>query len=303
MFLTGPDSLGFDAGDLRGLKRAAIRRVRQLADGCAFVLAQRYKPVYIAGHIDALPVLGVHHQTGDYARWHRRRFVRRRADRIALLGVSDDVRDDLRASLPGVDAETLHHAYRPGPLLERAAARAELGLDEGRWLGCVARLHPIKDHATLLRAVARTEWRLALVGAGPLESDLRGLANELGIRARVRFCGEIPDAARLYRAFDRFVLASHREGFGLVLLEAMAAELPIVASDAMAEIVGDAGRLYATGDVDALAAALQAPPVSNPDRIQLFSPESIRNRFWGLPFCARFVDNARPHGNPATRHR
>ena len=73
--------------------------------------------------------------------------------------------------------------------------------------------------------------------------------------------------------------------------------------DYLAEIVGDAGRLFATGDVDALAAALQAPPVSNPGRIQLFAPVSIRDRFWSLPFCARFVDNARPHGNTATRHR
>jgi glycosyltransferase involved in cell wall biosynthesis len=159
--------------------------------------------------VPGLPVLGVHHQTGDYARRHRRRFVRRRADRIALLGVSDSVRDDLRAALPGVEVATLHHAYRPRPRLDRAAARAELGLGEGRWLGCVARLHPVKDHATLLEGFARgpSDFALALVGAGPLEADLRAHARRLGIAARVRFCGDVPDAARLFAAFDVFVLA------------------------------------------------------------------------------------------------
>ncbi|MHC4940961.1 MAG: glycosyltransferase [Planctomycetota bacterium] len=297
-FLSGRDSLGLELG---GLKRAAIRTVRELAEGCAFVIAQRYKPVYIAGHLPGMPVLGVHHQTGDYDRWHRRRFVRRRADRISLIGVSDSVRDDLRAALPGVDVRTLHHAYEPGPLLDRGEARALLGLDDGAWLGCVARLHPVKDHETLFRAVARTGDRLALVGSGPLEPHLRELAADLGIT--VRFCGEVPDAARLYRAFDRFVLASKREGFGIVLLEAMAAGLPIVASDALAEIVGDAGRLFPVGDADALADALRAQPVSNPGRIELFSPAAIRGRFWALPFCApfvgktAFVDNARAHGD------
>jgi glycosyltransferase involved in cell wall biosynthesis len=83
----------------------------------------------------------------------------------------------------------------------------------------------------------------------------------------------------------------------------MAAGVPIIASEAVAEIVGDAGRLFPAGDAAALADALRAPLVSNPGRIEEFSPARIRRQFWGLPFLARIVDNAATHGDPATRHR
>jgi glycosyltransferase involved in cell wall biosynthesis len=89
------------------------------------------------------------------------------------------------------------------------------------------------------------------------------MAQSLGIADAVDFLGYVDDPAdvelpRLYAAADVFVLPSLREGFGFVLLEAMASGLPIVASNASAipEVVGDAGILVPAQDAGALAKAL-----------------------------------------------
>lgn len=129
---------------------------------------------------------------------------------------------------------------------------------------CVAHLYPRKDVATLLRAFAtmREDADLHVVGIGPELGRLRRLARELGISDRVRFLGHVPRAAlaREYRNAGLFCLPSRQEGFGIVLLEAMAAGLPIVAARAAAipEVLaeGESGVLFPPGDADGLAAQL-----------------------------------------------
>lgn len=132
----------------------------------------------------------------------------------------------------------------------------------------VARQYPRKDTRTLIRALPRVaaeipDVRLRVIGGGPELPALRVLAAELGVAARIRFDGEVPDDDDVRRAFflaDVFCLPSRQEGFGIVFLEAMAAGLPVVAAEAGAvpEVVRD-GRealLVPPGDADALAAAL-----------------------------------------------
>lgn len=130
-----------------------------------------------------------------------------------------------------------------------------------RWLA-VGRLDPQKDHATLLRAFARlvADGRYAhlrVVGTGPLQGDLEALAGELGIGDQVELLGPRPDVPELLRSADAFVSSSAWEGLPLVLLEAAAAELPIVATDVGGtdEIVddGENGFLCEPRDPDALA--------------------------------------------------
>lgn len=105
--------------------------------------------------------------------------------------------------------------------------------------GTVGGLRPEKDHATLLRAIAQVPGvRLLVVGDGPLRASLQTLANELGVADRVEFAGATHDTAAQYRRMDAFVLSSCTEQMPLVLLEAMAAGLPVVATD-----VGDVARV------------------------------------------------------------
>jgi glycosyltransferase involved in cell wall biosynthesis len=112
-------------------------------------------------------------------------------------------------------------------------------------IGTIARLAPQKGLDTLLdgfaRFVATAPRRaiLVIVGRGELEAKLRTRARELGLDGRVIWGGYQDEAVRWLQAFDVFALTSRYEGFGLVLLEAMAASLPIVATrvSAIPEVV------------------------------------------------------------------
>ncbi len=130
---------------------------------------------------------------------------------------------------------------------------------------CVAHLYPRKDVATLLRAFARLQppAQLRIVGDGPEMGRLQRLARKLGLGERCRLLGHLPfaDLAAEYANADLFCLPSRQEAFGIVLLEAMAAGLPILAARAAAipEVVpeGDCGWLFPAGDEAGLAAALE----------------------------------------------
>jgi glycosyltransferase involved in cell wall biosynthesis len=142
---------------------------------------------------------------------------------------------------------------------ERAQARAELGIrDEFLWLA-VGRLEAVKDYPCLLRAMTRTpeRARLLVLGAGPQEDRLTELAEWLGLKRRVRFAGFEPNVARWMRAADGFVLSSRYEGLPMVLLEAGACGVPIVATDVPGtrEVVvdGETGWLAPAGDAEELA--------------------------------------------------
>ena len=129
----------------------------------------------------------------------------------------------------------------------------------------VARLHPIKDQTTLLQALrivvdAEPEFHLDIVGDGPAGDEMQGLAERLGLGANVRFLGYRSDVRDLLCGADLFVLSSVSEGISLTLLEAMASELAVVATDVGGnrEVVvqGETGLLVPPRSPESLAAAL-----------------------------------------------
>jgi glycosyltransferase involved in cell wall biosynthesis len=148
-----------------------------------------------------------------------------------------------------------------------ALARGSGGPDVA--LLCVASLTPRKGHLVLLEALAGLRdlpWRLTCVGSperDPAMARAIGAAIERhGLSARVRLIGEQSEAGLrpFYDTADLFVLASHHEGYGMVLAEALARGLPIVATSAGAisdTVPAAAGILVPPGDPAALAAALR----------------------------------------------
>jgi len=146
--------------------------------------------------------------------------------------------------------------------------QAELmALGDGPVIATAGRMVGVKDHRTLLRAFAvllRTRpARLVLFGEGPLRAELEAESRVLGIASRVLFAGYVNDPAACYAAADLFVLSSTSEGFGNVLIEAMAAGVPVVSTDAPhgpREILADGkyGTLTPVGDAEALALAMAA---------------------------------------------
>lgn len=316
--------LNYDSRAVAGLKLAAIRALGKIAASrdFALVVAHRAKPIYVACLATGLPVIGVHHAFGDYKRTTRRWFAHAFRRRLALLGVSDAVRDDIRRRLPGWPPErieTLHNrldvAAARAALLPRAAARAELGLPpDATVIANVGRLHPDKDQATLLAGFAKAlpqlpaDSLLAIVGSGPLRDRLMAQARELGIAGRTRFLGQVPRAARLFAAFDLFVLSSDHEPFGMVLLEAMAAGVPVMATDCggAPEVVQRADLLFPLRDADALAHKLAGFFAAAADarariaaegmqRLEAdFSDAAARRRFFALPMVRATLGDIRP---------
>ena len=304
--------LDYRSRDVRGLKLKAIRDIKRLVAGrnFQFCIAHRFKPIYVALLGTDLPVIGVHHGFGDYQRLSRKLFANCFRKRLALLGVSNAVRNEIRACLPSWPAERIETLYNRIDIAAvqaeqvcRDDARAHLGLPQDAWVvGNVGRLHPDKDQATLIRGFAQalpqlpTGSLLAIMGSGRLESALKALAVELGVSASVRFLGQVPQGRRYFKAFDVFALTSDHEPFGMVLLEAMAAGVPVICSDCGGgrEVVEGVGRLFALADRAALASqlraqALAAQPSADQQEVAFarlqacFSDASVVRRFWTLP--------------------
>ena len=305
--------LDYRSRDVRGLKLKAIRDIKRLVAGrnFQFCIAHRFKPIYVALLGTDLPVIGVHHGFGDYQRLSRKLFANCFRKRLALLGVSNAVRDEIRACLPSWPAERIETLYNRIDIAAvqaeqvcRDDARAHLGLPQDAWVvGNVGRLHPDKDQATLIRGFAQALPQLpagsllAIMGSGRLESALKALAAELGVSTSVRFLGQVPQGRRYFKAFDVFALTSDHEPFGMVLLEAMAAGVPVICSDCGGgrEVVGESEWLFALGSAQALGQRLVRMAIERPqsqsdfvealhDRIvNMFSDPATRRVFWHLP--------------------
>jgi glycosyltransferase involved in cell wall biosynthesis len=133
---------------------------------------------------------------------------------------------------------------------------------EPRRVGTIARLHPGKRLEDLLRAVAQLpDVELEIVGEGTERERLVGLAADLGVAGRVRFAGWSEDTRAWLARWDAFALPSAHEGLPLVILDAMLARVPVVATPvgSVPEAIEHerTGLLVDVGDADGLAAALR----------------------------------------------
>jgi glycosyltransferase involved in cell wall biosynthesis len=161
----------------------------------------------------------------------------------------------------------IRNGIQPRPARpDRPGVRASLGLEpESRIVLTVARMTRQKGHRFLADAAPTVirhhpEVHFVWVGRGPLQRKLRDQVDRLGLSGRVHFVGERHDVPDLLAASDLFVLPSQFEGLPLSLLEAMAAELPVVATRVCgtAEVVcsGCSGRLVQSEDPSDLAAGI-----------------------------------------------
>ena len=154
-----------------------------------------------------------------------------------------------------------------GPARNLAVSKRRLGLDPDRsYVIHVARHHPVKDQATLLRGFAIASSNLPnvdllMVGDGPLRLDLERLAIDLGIPDRVKFLGIRSDIPELMQVSDAFALTSLSEAASLTLMEAMATGIPSVLTNVGGnpEIVRHEREalLFPRSDASAFASALR----------------------------------------------
>ena len=188
------------------------------------------------------------------------------------LAVSDTVAEELRAFHPGARVRRVYNGVRPDDLAHPgeaalAAVRARWALPERFVLG-VGHLEPRKNIAQAIDAIAvlRAQGRdvpLVVVGnPGGAEAPLQAAIAAQGLERRVRLLSGVSgdDLRAIYHLADLLLFPSAYEGFGIPLVEAMAAGLPIAASDTpvFRELAGGAARLFALGDPEGTAAAIAA---------------------------------------------
>jgi len=225
-------------------------------------------PGRVMGRLAGVPVIiSTEHTMGMESEWRYRvnRITHPLADRVVCVSPQIASFVTRRAGIPDAKTVVIQNGidlqrFRSMP--DRQGARVALGLPVDHLLICtVARLDPVKRLDILLGALARLPGvHLVVVGEGQERRKLARLASELGVEQRARFVGDQRDVLPWLAACDLFVLSSDWEGLPMAVLEAMAAGLPVVATDAggMPDLVEPnvTGRLVPPGQVDALAQAI-----------------------------------------------
>jgi glycosyltransferase involved in cell wall biosynthesis len=263
-------------GDLRPLMK-----LRRLIGSAAFNLvhahlppAELYARLALLGISQrALPMLITKHNEERFCEGFGQRMLGRwvAARAAHVITISDAVKRFIAGSGLGLNARKLRRIYYgidaakfgevPDPDARLLKHEWKIS-DDALVLGFVGRLVKQKDIETLLRGMARfaadsPKARLVIVGIGPSEAEMRRLADELRISDRVVWAGFRDDIRHVMSSFDIFALTSIYEGFGLVLLEAMASGRAVVATrvGAIPEVVGTTGLLISPRSPDELAAA------------------------------------------------
>jgi glycosyltransferase involved in cell wall biosynthesis len=200
----------------------------------------------------------------------------------AILCPSEAIADDL-AGLCGIPRGRIEVLANPvvGADLPRRAARAPAEpwfAEKIPVFAAAGRMTPVKDCPTLLAAFARVRAqrpaRLLLLGEGPLRGELEARAAALGLAGSVRLPGAVADPVPYFARAAAVVSSSRYEGFGNVLVEAMACGTPVVSTDCPGGprgILGDGryGALVPVGDAAALAEAMLAALDRRPDAASL----------------------------------
>ena len=271
-------NLGRQAGFDRGLAKRFAREIRQR--DIQVLHAHQYTPFFYSAlartrGARGIPIILTEHGrhypdvVSAKRRWCNRLFLARFADRInaccqfsasALSSLDGFPKRRVEVIYNGVDTDRFSQER------DMRAARAAIGLDNDRkYVSMIARFHPVKDHATMVRAFhhvcrERDDTDLILVGDGEDRKRIERLVGELGIAPRVHFWGVRDDVETILQAVDVFALSSVSEAASLTLLEAMACGCPVVVTrvGGNPELVeeGVSGLLAPRGDANTFGHAL-----------------------------------------------
>lgn len=235
----------------------------------------------------------------------------------ACIAVSTGVAKDV-STLSGIARTHFHVIHNPLPSMysmhtmhndttDRRAAEAVWNGWKGSRIITVGQLKTVKNHTMLLKAFRRLlAWRdarLMILGAGEEESETRMVIEQEGLSGKVLMPGHTLDPIPFYQSATLFVLSSNHEGFGNVIIEAMACGLPVVSTNCPsgpAEILenGRFGCLTPVGDAHAFAKAMLKQLTTDHDseilkrRSQDFSPDIIAQKYLNVLFPNRSASSA-----------
>lgn len=273
-------ALGLPPSYWGGLRVRLLRRLyRVIVDSAAeIVVVHRYKEfiqlLIISRFLRGIKIVAIFHGERDFRSAFRRGLCSLLIDdNCYFVAVSDSVNRYLVKSLPSVENDrviTISNGVDfdkiEGALLDKTLAREQLAIPAGnRVFGTVGRLAKTKGPNILLRAFAEVvknnrDVLLVLIGEGSERASIEQLIVELNLQDKVMLPGNIPEAYKYLAAFDYFVFPSVREGFGLAVVEAFAARVPVILSDldVFKDLAGDQRYMVPAGDTLALGAKMNA---------------------------------------------
>ncbi len=303
--------------DLRGLKLKIIFKIVKLIKENDFnlIIAHRYKSIYVACFARFLaksisPIIGVTHAYNVYKSKMRQKFISFFRKNLHIIGVSKAIKNDISKHLTRYNFENIYslpNCIKVKELQEsqfsKSDARKHLNLNNDDYIMATAgRIHAEKDQKTLISAFAKIankipKAKLIIYGKGKIEKELSKQIELLNMQEKIIMAGFVNSIPKYYAAFDLFVLPSTIEPFGMVLIEAMAAKVPVISSDSGGgvEVVAEEDLLFEIGDIDTLASKLEiAYNWSNEkregyinyatDRLNsYYSQESFNKKFWNFP--------------------
>ncbi len=217
--------------------------------------------------------ISVTHGFGDFKRFSRRiSLYLYTDDKWLFVGVSESVSSYLKSLNNGAISKqviTINNAINCAAkiprILSTISSRQQLSIPSDAFVfGTVGRLVSSKGQYDLLQAFHLIHHTipnsmLIIIGEGPNENKLKQYIHDHNLHKSIFLLGSVPEAYRYIRAFDTFILPSHKEGFGLVLVEAMAAKLPIIATNTggISAVVGEHGKLVPPQNIKLLAEAMK----------------------------------------------
>ena len=257
-------SFHFKKSDLKGLRLKALWRLYRYCRQEKFdvVITHRFKPLHLMLTLNKflnIPVcISVIHGFDEFKRRYRKRCVASGwSKHWHFVGVSEPVSAYLARTLKldtsnistihnAVDIQQLNASFKT-----KEQSRESLGLNETAFVfGTIGRLVPLKGHLNLIKAFEITinqqpNSQLVIIGEGRERQVLEKYITDHQLAENVKLAGHIDNAAAHLKALNVFILPSLTEGFGLVLLEAMAAKLPIIASNTggIPYVIGELGQL------------------------------------------------------------
>jgi glycosyltransferase involved in cell wall biosynthesis len=181
-------------------------------------------------------------------------------------------------------------------VIHNGIAPSDLSSPRTPTVGVLQRLEPEKGTDLALRAWAASRlgevgWRLVVHGRGSQQNALEALAWKLNVAESVTFAGFVPDARAALASCGIFLATAPAEPFGLAVVEAMSVATPVVAADGGAhrETLGEEGRYFPPGDVDACAAQLRRLSADSAERTRI--GKSLRQRQRAMFSVTTHVDH------------
>jgi len=285
--------------DLKGLRFKALWQLYRYCRQESFdvVITHRFKPLHLMLTLNKflnIPVcISVIHGFDEFKRRYRKRCVTLGLSKHwHFVGVSEPVSSYLKKTLKleSCNISTIHNAIDVQKLSAsfktKEQSRALLGLNKATFIfGTIGRLVPLKGHLNLIKAFEITlnqqpNSQLLIIGGGREETTLKQYIKDHELNQSVKLSGHIDYAASLLKALNVFVLPSLKEGFGLVLLEAMAAKLPIIASNTggVPSVLGSLGQLVTPIDQPQAYADAMLEQFSKTPSIILSEAELLNKR-------------------------